>query len=264
MDGTKKRIITRLRGGIKSEEKDSIALEVPLRVLANGKELFSLYCTPLMVRELVVGFVMSENIFEEGAFCAERMSISYEEDMITVDIPVGGHAPPGNKAKRRAIITSGCTGGITFEKRQASRKPIKGGPRVQASVLTELFAKFQQASALHRETGCVHSACLTDGSHILCLAEDIGRHNAVDKIIGWAVLEGDIRLEDKMLLSSGRLSSEIAAKCAAWRIPVLASRAAPTSRAIDIAQKAGITLIGFLRGKNCNVYTHPERIKSAR
>jgi FdhD protein len=91
------------------------------------------------------------------------------------------------------------------------------------------------------------------------LAEDIGRHNAVDKVVGYCLLEG-IPMQDKIILVSGRLSSEIATKCARWDIPIVVSRAAPTALAVDIAEKRGITMVGFMRGKRLNIYTHPERI----
>ncbi|MFA5354056.1 MAG: formate dehydrogenase accessory sulfurtransferase FdhD, partial [Thermodesulfovibrionales bacterium] len=119
--------------------------------------------------------------------------------------------------------------------------------------------QFQDASELYKVTGCVHSAALSDGKEILCLAEDIGRHNAVDKVIGYALSEG-IPFEGKIMLASGRLSSEIVSKCARWGIPVVASRTSPTSLAVEIAEKYGVTVTGFIRAERMNVYTHPERI----
>jgi FdhD protein len=93
----------------------------------------------------------------------------------------------------------------------------------------------------------------------LCLAEDIGRHNAVDKVIGYCLLEG-ISFSDKIMLASGRLSSEIVSKCAKWSIPIVASRTAPTSLALEIAEKSGLTVVGFIRTDRLNVYTNPQRI----
>jgi FdhD protein len=108
-------------------------------------------------------------------------------------------------------------------------------------------------------TGCIHSAAISDGQHILVVGEDIGRHNAVDKVTGYCFLE-DIPLNDKIILVSGRLSSEMATKCSRWGIPIVVSRAAPTGLAIDIADKRGITMVGFMRGKRLNIYTNPHRI----
>lgn len=252
MEAFIRRRISRNAGSSFEEIVDSIALEKRLRVSVNGKEVLSLYCTPLMVRELVVGMFMTEDIIK-GAWCAERMSIEYRDDVF-VDIPAEGEVSTDG-----AVITSGCIGGITFPKRLNLRET--GDPfRIEAAALKDLFRKFQNASELYKLTGCVHSAGLSDGDTILCLAEDIGRHNAVDKIIGYAILE-HIPFEGKVMLASGRLSSEIVSKCAKWGIPLVASRTSPTSLAVEIAEKSGVTVVGFIRADRFNVYTHPERIR---
>ncbi len=233
------------------EREDLIAIEKRLRVSVNGKEVLSLYCTPLMVRELVVGMFMTEDIIK-GEWCAERMSIQYGEDVI-VDIPAEGDA-----SMEGAVITSGCIGGITFPKRLSLQK-IDDPFAIKMDDLKGLFRRFQSASELYKLTGCVHSAALSDEKEILCLAEDIGRHNAVDKIIGYAILE-NIPFEGKIMLASGRLSSEIVSKCAKWGIPMVASRTSPTSLAVDIAEKSGVTVVGFIRADRLNVYTHQQRV----
>ncbi len=246
-----KRTIVKNSGDAFEEVEDSIAIEQRLRILVNGKEILSMYCTPLMIRELVVGMLMSENIVK-GKWCGEKMSIIYGED-VSVDVPVDGDISIDD-----AVITSGCIGGITFPKR-ASLQKIDDPFRISSRKLKEIFSDFQKMSDLHQLTGCIHSAGLSDGKSILCLAEDIGRHNAVDKVIGYAILE-EIPFSGKMMLASGRLSSEIVSKCARWGIPVVGSRTSPTSLAVDIAEKSGVTVVGFIRGDRFNVYTHPERI----
>ncbi|MBZ0154643.1 MAG: formate dehydrogenase accessory sulfurtransferase FdhD [Alphaproteobacteria bacterium] len=233
------------------EQEDFVAVEKRLRVSVNGKELLSLYCTPMMVRELVVGMFMTEDIIK-GGWCAERMSIEYGDDVI-VDIPAEGEV-----SMEGAVITSGCIGGITFPKRMSLRK-TEDPFRIRADALKHLFRKFQNSSELYKLTGCVHSAGLSDGEHILCIAEDIGRHNAVDKVLGYALIES-IPFEGKIMLASGRLSSEIVSKCAKWGIPVVASRTSPTSLAVDIAEKNGVTVVGFIRADRLNIYTHPHRV----
>ncbi|HAK88827.1 MAG TPA: formate dehydrogenase accessory sulfurtransferase FdhD [Nitrospiraceae bacterium] len=251
MESFIKRKICKSASGSLEEREDLIAVEKRLRVSVNGKEVLSLYCTPLMVRELVVGMFMTEDIIK-GGWCAERMSVQYGED-VTVDIPAEGEV-----STEGAVITSGCIGGITFPKRMSLRK-IEDSFTVKAEDLKGVFRTFQNASELYKSTGCVHSAGLSDGHEILCLAEDIGRHNAVDKIIGYAILE-KIPFEGKIMLASGRLSSEIVSKCAKWGIPMVASRTSPTSLAVDIAEKSGVTVVGFIRADRLNVYTHPQRI----
>jgi FdhD protein len=251
MDGFIKRKILKSTADSLEERDDLIAVEKRRRISVNGKEVLSLYCTPLMIRELVVGMFMTEDIIK-GDWCAERISIKYGDD-ITVDIPAEGEA-----SIEGGVITSGCIGGITFPKR-LSLKKIDDPFNIQAEKLKDLFRDFQKSSKLYQMTGCVHSAALSDGEKILCLAEDIGRHNAVDKAIGYALIE-KIPFAGKIMLASGRLSSEIVSKCARWGIPVVTSRTSPTSLALDIAEKSGITVVGFIRADRLNVYTNPQRV----
>lgn len=251
MNGFLKRRIFKSKSEGVEEREDLIATEKRLIISVNGREVLSLYCTPLMIRELVVGILMTEEIIK-GGWCAERMSIDYGENVL-VDVPSDGEV-----SIEGAVVTSGCIGGITFPKRLALKK-IEDNLKIKAEELKSLFKRFQNASELYRLTGCVHSAGLSDGKEILCLAEDIGRHNAVDKVIGFCLLEG-ISFDGKLMLASGRLSSEIVSKCAKWSIPIVASRTAPTSLALDIAEKIGLTVVGFIRSDRFNVYTNPQRI----
>lgn len=251
MNGYKHRKIVKITESHNNTVEDAVADERRLRVLINGKDAFKMYCSPIMVRELVAGFLTTEGIVN-GGWCAERMSIQYDEDIV-VDVPVEGEVNLEGGAR-----TSGCVGGVTFE------RPLTGGVatdnlRIEKNKLEDLFRQFQTKSELYNMTGCIHSAAVSDGGHIIVCAEDIGRHNAVDKAIGYCVLE-HISLQDKIILVSGRLSSEMATKCARWGIPIVVSRAAPTALAINIADKQGITMVGFMRGKRLNIYTHQERI----
>ncbi|KPJ99765.1 MAG: formate dehydrogenase family accessory protein FdhD [Nitrospira bacterium SG8_35_4] len=251
MKGYKNRKIIKITESHNNTVEDAVAEEKKLRISVNGSEVLSLYCSPVKVRELVVGFFMTEGIIR-GGWCMDRMSIQYDEDIL-VDIPAEGEVSLEGSAR-----TSGCVGGITFE-RNLDEEPLKEGVTIEKGRLQGLFSQFQTKSDLYNLTGCIHSAAVSDGEHILVLAEDIGRHNAVDKVIGYCILE-EIPLQDKIILVSGRLSSEMAVKCARWGIPIVVSRAAPTALAISIAEKRGITMIGFMRGKRLNIYTHPHRV----
>ena len=247
-----KRIVLKKQGGFSAESEDYIATEKKLRVSVNRKELLSLYCTPLMVRELIVGFFLTEGIMS-GDFCLDNISIQFGEEDITVDIPAGSEVETEG-----VTITSGCVGGITFNRKNAFEK-ITDSLSVKATVIENVFREFQQKGELYRLTGCVHSAALANEEKMLVFAEDIGRHNAVDKVIGHCILE-NIPFNGKLLLVSGRLSSEIASKCARWGIPIVASRTAPTELAIKIAEASGVTLVGFVRGERMNIYTQTQRI----
>jgi FdhD protein len=242
--------ILRIKDGSAEEIEDVVAVEKRVRILVNGRHALSLYCTPLMVREFVVGVIHNEGLIE-GEWCAERISIEYGDEIV-VDVPSSGSLNEGERT-----ITSGCGGGLSLNAEPHGK--ISDGTAFKAEMVRNIFGDFQKKSEGYRTTGGVHSAALTDGVHILAFAEDIGRHNAVDKIIGYCLLE-NIPFEGKMMLASGRLSSEIVSKCARCRIPVIVSRAAPTSLAVKIAASANLTLIGFVRGNRMNVYAGRQRV----
>jgi FdhD protein len=252
MDPTAKWNILKVKGESFKKTLDTVAAEKRLNISINGSKILSIFCTPLMVRELAIGLVLTEGIVE-GSICTDRISVLYGDD-IAVDIPAEGKVRTDG-----ATVTSGCVGGITYPKADAL-KTAGEGFFINAPALRELFRRFQKLSVLYTETGCVHSAAFSDGNDITCFAEDIGRHNAVDKALGCAVLE-DIDLGNRAMLTSGRLSSEIVSKCARWGIPVVASRGAPTALALQIAEEKGITVVGFVRGERMNIYTHPDRVR---
>lgn len=243
--------ILKIAGHSSDEIDDLIAIEKKVRISLNGESLLTLYCSPSMVRELAVGIIHNEGLIS-GEWCAERMAIEYGEEII-VDIP-----SPGTVSEGERVITSGCGGGISAM-RNTVEEPITDNTAFPVGTVRNIFREFQRKSEVYKLTGGVHSAALTDGEHILSFAEDIGRHNAVDKVIGYCILE-NIGFSGKIMLASGRLSSEIVLKCARCGIPLLVSRSAPTSLAVDIAESAALTLVGFTRGDKMNVYTGRQRI----
>ncbi|MEW6419806.1 MAG: formate dehydrogenase accessory sulfurtransferase FdhD [Nitrospirota bacterium] len=236
-----------------SEEiEDYIAIEKKLRISVNGKEVISLYCTPSMIKELVTGVFLTEGILTDKN-SLKNIKIVYGEE-IKIDIPVA------EGILTEEVVTSRCLGGITLNKKRHFGK-IKDRFSITIEAIKKLFEEFMQKSELFRLTGCFHSAALSDGKRILAFAEDIGRHNAVDKVIGYSIIK-NIPFSGKLMLVSCRLSSEIISKCSRRSIPIIASRAAPTNLAIEIAEISGITLAGFVRGDRLNVYTNPQRIIS--
>lgn len=251
MNGTGKKNILKYKDGQFAEVEDILAVESRLSITLNNKEVLSLYCTPLMVRELAVGLIMTEGIAE--GLCTERMSIMYEEDSVRVE----AHAE-GEVRTEGGTVTSGCVGGVSFKKKH-TRAAMDDPFTISPDKLIALFGRFQKRSELYDHTGCIHSAGIADGEDIIAFAEDIGRHNAVDKAIGYMILEGE-DFTGKLMMASGRLSSEIVSKCAKWGIPMVVSRTAPTALAVEIAKESGVTTVGFLRGQRFNVYTHPHRL----
>jgi len=245
-----KRKIIKKQGTSSEEIEDYIAAEKKLRVSVNGKKVITLYCTPLMIKELIIGLFLTEGILT-NKISPDKINIIYGED-IRVDISAG------QDVLKKGMVTSRCLGGVTFNKKIKSEK-VKDDFSITVEDLKNIFKEFHQKSEFFRLTGCFHSAALSDGKRILAFAEDIGRHNTVDKIIGYSILK-DIPFTGKLMLVSCRLSSEIVSKCSRWGIPIIASRAAPTDLAIEIAETSGITLAGFVRGDRLNVYTNPQRI----
>jgi len=220
------------------EREDFIAVEKKLRISLNGKELIRLSCTPVMIKELVVGLFLTEGVVKDKISPEEIRIVPGEE--ISVDISVAGD------------IVKGMTTG-NFEK-------VTDDFSLKGETFQSIFTELRQKSESFRLTGCFHNAALSDGERILVFAEDIGRHNAVDKVIGCSILS-DISFQRKLLAVSCRLSSGIISKCARWGIPIVASRSAPTDLAVEIAEASGITLVGFVRGDRLSIYTHPQRIR---
>ncbi len=247
-----KRTIVKRVGSVSEETEDLLAVEKQIVISVGGREVVRLYCTPTMIKELVVGFLLSEGIIR-GHLCAESIAVDVGQDApIRVDIPTDAET-----VTEGMVRTSGCVGGMTFERKELRR--IADGFSVGADTVRTLYREFNQRSTLFRATGCVHSAAACDGEKILAMAEDIGRHNAVDKVIGQCIIE-NVAFGDTMVLVSGRLSSEIVTKCARWGVPMLVSRTSPTSYAVDLAEGANMTLIGFVRGERFTIYTSPQRI----
>lgn len=245
-----KRKIIKKQGTSSEELEDYVAIEKKLRVSVNGKKVITLYCTPLMIKELIIGLFLTEGILI-NKISPDKINIICGED-ISVDISAG------QDVLKKGMVTSRCLGGVTFNKKIKFEK-VKDNFSITVEALKNIFKEFHQKSEFFRLTGCFHSAALSDGKRILAFAEDIGRHNTVDKIIGYSILE-DIPFTGKLMLVSCRISSEIISKCSRWGIPIIASRAAPTHLAIEIAEKSGITLAGFVRGDSLNVYNNPQRI----
>jgi FdhD protein len=159
------------------------------------------------------------------------------------------------------IITSGCGKGMTFfdYKDFSQCRKIESKITISSEKISLLIADFQKMSTLFKETGGVHSAALSDGKEILLFAEDLGRHNALDKIFGEALEKGSA-LSDKVILTSGRLTSEMVIKILKRGVPVLASPSAPTDMAVRLARQMNLTLVGFARGKRMNIYSASERV----
>lgn len=255
---TKAITITERRDGRSAPAADRVVIEAPLTIYLNGEELITLLCTPAKMDRLALGFLRSEGFLDS---MDDLAGLRLREDEGLVEVELKKRPALAEKIYGKRTIASGCgKGTVFFSALDALRsRPVTGNISLQATQLVALMRSMQDQAVLFKATGGVHGAALADPERILFFCEDIGRHNAVDKIAGECLLQG-ISLEDKILLSSGRLSSEILLKAAKLRIPVLISRAAPTSLSVELAESLNITLVGFVRGRRMNIYTHAWRI----
>jgi FdhD protein len=239
---------------------DEVASEIPVRLVLNDKTFVTLLCTPTELKELAVGFLLSEGLLRDKA-SIKKLEVDEREPAIHIELS-GLPADVSGLFEKRTI-SSGCGRGITFTDYQARavQRIDDGSLRIGLEEIRGLLKTFRTISSLYLETGGVHSAALADAGNILFFSEDIGRHNAVDKLIGKAFLN-EVSIENKMLLTSGRVTSEIMTKAGRNRFPILVSRAAPSCMAVSLAEDLGITLVGFARGDRMNIYTWPNRLKT--
>ncbi len=258
MDTKREALILKVSDSSVEEAIDEVASELPVRLVLNDEALVTLLCTPSDLQELAVGFLLSEGLLHDKASIKK---LEVDEGEAAVRIELSDLPADYSSMFEKRTISSGCGKGITFTNYPlyADKRIEPAGQIMSLDDIRNLLKTFRSISSLYLETGGVHSAALSDGKDILFFSEDIGRHNAVDKLIGKAFLQS-IPVENKILLTSGRVTSEIVTKAGRNRFPVLISRAAPSCMAISYAEDMGITLIGFARGDRMNIYTWPNRI----
>jgi FdhD protein len=251
-------LIIRARDGHFEENSDKVAAEIGFSLTVNDKQVVTLLCSPIELDAMAIGFLLSEGILQKRE---NLLDIQVDEKNFTVDVRLADLPDDIDTTFHKKTITSGCGRGITFTDTASLKNlpPNKVRGRFSREEIFRLLKNFRSISELFQTTGGVHSAALADNEQIYLFSEDIGRHNAVDKLIGKAFL-ANIPVEDKILLSSGRISGEIMTKVIRNRIPIIISRTAPTCMSITYAEDHGVTLVGFARGNRMNIYTHPQRI----
>ena len=255
---TEKFAVLKLTETGSSSIEDVVAKESPLTIILNNREVVTLLCSPANLRYLAVGFLFSEGLLKSKD---EIRKILVDDRRGVVRVETEGDEELAPDALFKRFITSGCGRGASFYSAIDAQDQVKVESRLKISTLEilALVHEFQHRSQVYRSTGGVHSAALCDIRDILVFNEDIGRHNAVDKIFGACILD-NIATDDHILITSGRISSEILLKIARRNVPVLVSKSAPTNLGVKLANDLGVTLVGFVRGKRMNVYTHNERI----
>ncbi|UCE18206.1 MAG: formate dehydrogenase accessory sulfurtransferase FdhD [Gemmatimonadota bacterium] len=250
--------ILRISEDKENRMEDVVARETPLTVVLNGQELVTLLCTPSYQKNLAVGFLLSEGFLQEKE---DVQSVVFSEDRGTVSVQTSRDIEFPREIFQKRTITSGCGKGAVFYN-AADRlqcRPVTSKVRVMPSTIRNLMREVNGKSELFKATGGVHTCALCLGDEIVMFREDIGRHNAIDKILGECFLE-EIRTDDKIMVTSGRLTSEMLIKVAKQAVPMLVSRSGPTDLAIHLAKKLKVTLIGFVRGARLTVYSGDERV----
>ncbi len=235
---------------------DRVITEMRVELDIGGMVKVGMLCLPQQLEALAIGFLLGEGILRSEDVESVEVSIDGQEIHLRGDFD----ADAAEAIHRRWTWGTGCGGGGTSRDLDSGAfAPVGAGPTMDAERLWQLSREFHGRTSLWRDTGGVHACALADAEGILLFAEDIGRHNAFDKIMGVAAMDG-IDVGDKLMLATGRLTAEIVSKAVACGAPMLASRAAVTSLAIGAARRFGVTLVGFLRNRRMNVYTGYQRV----
>ena len=236
--------------GVSSESE--LIVEKPVALYVNGILWITFMCTPNLLKALAVGFLFNEGVIE-SADQIEEFHICDNREII--DVWLGHQAEKPVEWKR----TSGCTGGYTALDLDELYLEVEDEVKIEADQVRKLVERLFETQDLYKKTGGVHTSVLTDGNQIVLAAEDVGRHNSIDKIAGLYLL-GDEEPSSKILLSTGRISSDMLQKAARIGAAIVISRTSPTSMSVELADRWGITLIGYARRYRFNLYTHPGRI----
>jgi FdhD protein len=245
----------RYEGGSQRRIEAEVIAEAAVTLTVNGEEWLSFLCTPRDLEAFAVGFLYNEGVISTRAEVGS-VEVCGRGDMVDVWLTHAAERPV------QWGRTSGCTGGVTAS---AAAEPAAayviddGGLVLRPDEVTGLIVRLFESQDLHRSAGGVHTSALADGDRIVVCVEDIGRHNTFDKIVGRCLLEG-IAVRRRVLVTTGRVSSEMAQKAARFGAAMVISRTSPTSLSVALAERWGITLIGYARPDRFDVYAHGERI----
>jgi len=236
---------------------DVVAVEEPLEIRIGGAPVAVTMRTPGHDEELAVGFALSEGLRPEGAHLTGDLAAN------TIELDAPGFDPARLARSFYTSSSCGVCGKGALEAVAVESPRVESDLRLPASLVAALPDRLRESQAAFEATGGLHATGLFDrAGELLCLREDVGRHNAMDKVVGWAFGQGRLPLADSALCVSGRLSFELVQKAAVAGCPLLVAVGAPSSLAVELAQDRGVTLCGFVRGGKMNVYSEPWRIDS--
>ncbi len=257
-------LILRWDGDAASELQDELAEEEPLDIRVRGRAISVTMRTPGHDAELALGFLLTEGIIRAADDVLRVERCGRNEAGNVLNVVLAPQVPVDFARLTRHVFASsscGLCGKATIESVHAQFPPICSGLRVDVELLASLPQQMRAAQPTFDRTGGLHAAALFDASgNLIVVREDVGRHNAVDKVIGHCLRSGLFPMDRHILLVSGRSSFEIIQKALAARVPLVAAVSAPSSLAVDFAIESGQTLIGFLRGRRMNIYANPQRV----
>ncbi len=255
--GTSRLKIKRVSADKTERLEDVVVQERPATIVLNDTEIATPMCSPKDLDCLAVGFLYAEGLLKTKG---EIRKLTVDDKDGVVWVSSRGKAAPEDVVSKR-YITTGCGKGLTFvdASNLGRRMKVRSKVTIPASSVPSLMKDFLQKSKLHRITGGAHSAAICSPNKVLVFNEDIGRHSAIDKVVGKCILDG-VRMKDRILVTTGRVSSDILIKAARSGIPIIISKSAPTDLAVQLAEEFGITLVGFARGSRMNVYSGGQRI----
>jgi FdhD protein len=263
--------VVRVRDGHVEQADDRLVGEQPLEIRAAGPDQGPVAVavtmrTPGSEDELAAGFLRSEGLIDHAEAIAgfeygDPARDSQPDDTVLVRLTEPFDV--SRIAERHFVATASCgiCGKASIDEIEVRSDPIPDGPIVDSAVIVTLPHRLRAAQAVFEATGGLHaSALFTPGGDLLGLREDVGRHNALDKLIGWQLLAGGLPLHERIVLLSGRAGFELVQKAVVAGVPIVVAVGAPSDLAVEAAERLGVTVVGFLRGTSFNVYTHPERI----
>jgi FdhD protein len=248
---------------------DEVAIEEPLEIRVEGERLAIAMRTPGQDEELAAGWLLSEGIVRSAGDIAEIVARpgGDSERAAMVDVMLRNTSHFDAAKHRRSVVTSascGLCGAASIEQVMRDFPAIETPFSISAELLLEMPARLGEQQAVFQRTGGLHACGLFDATgRLLALREDVGRHNALDKLLGWALLQQMLPLSEHVVFLSGRVSFEMMQKALAARIPVVAAIGAPSSLAVELAMKAGQTLVAFVRGRTMNAYAGGEKLRGA-
>jgi len=261
------RRVVRIRHGRAARARDQLVVEEPLELRVAGRPVGVTMRTPGDDVELAIGYCITEGLIRghddvQAVRACASVGGADEYNTLSVDLRPGVPVPdPGLDRLHVTSSSCGVCGKASVDAVRVRCQPVSDDLVVGAPALAAVPGRVRAAQRLFDRTGGLHAAALVGaGGELCCVREDVGRHNAVDKAVGWAATQGRLPLSGTILFVSGRCSFEIVQKAAVARVPLVAAVSAASSLAVTLAEELGITLVGFLRGEGMNVYCHPGRV----